>query len=1043
MSINFSELAIKRPITTIVSFIALSVFGLLAFLNLRIDLFPNVDIPVISISVIDTGASPTELESSVTKKIEDEVSGLSNIDNIYSITTEGLSQVIIEFKLEANLDRSLQDVRDAVTRVRNKLPSDLEEEPIVKRMDPSAAPVLVYSINSPNRSPLELTKFVEDKIAPVLQQADGVGDVEVRGAYEREIQVYLNNENLKAHGITAIDVSNQIHANNINLPGGKAGMGLNDSLVRTLGSAQNMQALDNSQINLKDGSIVPLSKLGRVEDSYEERYIISKLNGKPSILFYVTRETGASIVSVDKAVKKKMKEINEILPNDIHISLIQSLANYIKKANDATNAAIFDGALLAIIIIFYFLRDIRATIVSGLAIPLSLAGTYLAMYLFGQSINFLTLLAIALVIGVLVDDAIVDLENIVRHIKNGKNPYQAAIDATDEIGIAVIACTFTVVAVFFPMIFINGMIAQFFKSFGLVVSVSVILSLIVARTITPALASIMLRSYKDDETEEAELKKSRFYKFSSFYVMEKIHKFYYKSLSWALVNKWKTIVYAILLFVFGILLFVSPLLQKSFMSKHDQGEVYISVKLPDGSSLFQTQRIVDKIYNYVSEKSGVKDIYSDVGNGISETNTALVRIILDDAKKRNFTTEEFKNDIRPGLKIIPGAKISLSEVDVVSGKTESDIQIILSGDNYDEVANYSEQLAKKISRIRGLDDVYAQASTIKPEWDFVIDSGSLNDLGVSTINLARTLNIATQGEKSSTFIQDQEEHYIRVQMERNIRNDIQSIYNLEVPSSKGFNVPINYVAKIYAKSGPAKITKRNKKKYVTIEGDLNGIALSDAMREIRKIDIFKNPPKGIKIDFEGQLRNQRDAFSGLGLALVVGIVFIYIILVMLFESFIHPLTIMVSLPLSVTGSFLALVITHKELNMMAFIGFIVLMGLVTKNSILLLEYTMKERERGLSVKDALISAGQTRLRPILMTAGATICGLLPLATGVGEGAETRGPMGIAVIGGLITSTMLTLVVIPVVYAIFDSLEQKFSSRFINKNKNLIETSEEN
>lgn len=1024
---NISEYAIKRPVTTIVCFMVILVFGLFSFLNIKVDLFPNVDIPVAVVSIIDKGAAPTEIESSVTKKIEDEISSISNIKYLYSDTSEGLSSVIVQFELGTDINQSIQDIRESVNRIRNELPESIEE-PVIKKIDPASTPIQIFSISSDRKSPLELTKLVEDRISPIIQKAAGVGEVQVRGAYTREVEVYLDPGLLKAHGITAVEVSNQLRLNNLNLPSGKASMGKNDSLVRTLGSASDIKKLKSTMIRLKDGAVIPLANLGRVDDAYEERYITSTLNGKSSINFYVTRETGTSIVSVDKAVNEQLKEVKEVLPKDVNLTLIHSLADYIQESNTASHEAVLEGTLLAILVIFYFLKDIRATFISGLAIPLSLAGTYIGMYLFNQSFNFMTLLALALVVGILVDDAIVDLENIVRHLRMGKSPFQAAIDATDEIGMAVVACTFAIVAVFLPMAFMEGMIGQFFRSFGLVVSISVILSLIVARTITPTLASFMLKNapekqekYIDPNSLKARLSSTR--------LMNKIQRIYVGILNWALVNRLKTIIFSILLFILGLLLVASPFLQKSFISHADRGLINISIKLPDGASLWQTQRAVAKIYNIVGSRPEVKSIYADAGNGVGASNTGMVGVLLVDKNKRNISVDEFKNQIRPELKKIPGVKVGLADVDLATGQSVPAIQLIVSGDDFRKLSAYSEQLTKDMSKIPGLADVNSQASTVKPEWNVYVDSSRASDLGISTADVARTLNIATQGEKSSKFIQDGEEYDIRVQLERNIRNDIQSLYNLDVPSQFGYNIPVNSISRVEAKSGPAKITRKDQKRYVLIEAELNGIALSDAIRAVNSLEVYKNVPDGMKIDFRGQVENQKDAFSSLTFTLLIGIIFIYVVLAMLFESFIHPLTIMVSLPLSVAGAFLALVLTHKELNIMSFIGFIVLMGIVTKNSILLLEYTIKERLRGLSIKEALIQAGQYRLRPILMTSIATIAGLLPVAIGLSTGSEVRSPMGVAVIGGLITSTVLTLIVIPVVYTIFDDIESYFKARF--------------
>lgn len=1032
---NISEYAIRKPVATIVSFIVVLIFGIISFVNLRVDLFPNVDIPVIWVSIVDKGAAPTEIESSVTKKVEDAVGGISNIDKLYSETTEGVSTVIIEFKLGTDLVQALQDVRDSVNRIRNELPETIDE-PIIKKADPSASPIQIYSISSISKTPLELTELVENRISPIISKAEGVADVQVRGGYEREIQVYLSPDRLKAHNITAVDVSNQLRQNNVNLPSGKASMGQNDSLVRTLGSASDIEKLQSTMIRLNDGSVVPLTSLGRVVDSYEERYISSSLNGKSSINFYITRESGSSIVSTDKAIKEKLKEVNEILPKDVELSLIHSLADYIEESNTASHEAVIHGAFLAVAVILYFLRDRRATFISGIAIPLSLAGTYIGMYIFDLSFNFMTLLAIALVVGILVDDAIVDLENIVRHVREGKHPFKAAIEATDEIGLAVIACTFTIVAVFFPMIFMEGIVGQFFKSFGLVVSISVLLSLVIARTITPVLASILLKPFNREEAERKNAlykqKMGFIEKYNSDVFMEKTQKIYVKALTWALNNRWKTIFCSIGLFIAGIALVASPYLAKSFMTEADRSMVSISVKLPEGSSLMQTQKVVDQIYKAVKDRKEVKDVYTDAGNGVGATNTGLVGVLLVDKNERNISDLEFKKQIRPLLKQIPGVKTSLASVDLVSGETAPAIQLVLSGEDYKQVSDYSEKLVQEMSKIPGLTDVNSQAATVKPEWDVSIDSGRLSDLGVSTLDIARTLNIATQGEESSKFIEGGEEHDIRVQLERNIRNDVEEIYNLEVPSRQGFNVPVKSVAALEAKSGPAKITRKDQKRYVLVEADLDGIALSDGLGAINKLDTFKNPPEGIKVDFEGDVELQKDAFGSLTSALFIGIVFIYVILAMLFESFIHPLTIMVSLPLSVAGAFFSLFLTAKELNLMSFIGFIVLMGIVTKNSILLLEYTITEKAKGISTKQALIEAGKVRIRPILMTSIATIAGLLPIALGISAGSEVRSPMGVAVIGGIVTSTVLTLVVIPVVYSLFDDLEALLRRKFFEK-----------
>jgi multidrug efflux pump subunit AcrB len=1017
---NISAWAIKRPIPIVLMFVILLFLGLLAYRGLGINDNPDIDFPLIVVSVAQPGASPAELETEVTRKVEDALVGISGLDHVSSSINEGLSTTTAEFKIGTRSETALNDVRDAISKIRQTLPADINE-PSITHPNFSGEPFITYAIASDVRSVAELSRLVDEDITRSLLSVSGVAQVRRSGGLTREVRVSLDPARLRALGASVEHVNQQLRALNLNLPGGRAEAGGQEQAIRTLGSARSIADLRALPITLPNGKTARLDTLGSVTDSYAEVRQMARLDGKPVVAFSVVRAQGSALVQTEEATRRQVEEMKKSLPSDVRIELIRTLADYTRAAHAASMDALYLGSILAVAVIYLFLRNWQATIISALAIPLSVIATFWVMRHLGYTLNGMTTLALTLVVGVLVDDAIVDLENIYRHIAMGKSPLQAAIEATDEIGLAIVATTFTIVAVFGPVAFMGGITGQFFRSFGITVSVAVLFSLLVARTLTPMMAAYLLPA-KVEATDD-----------NTWY-----RALYLRTLNVALSNRLLTMIAALGVFVGS--LFLVPLIPKGFISVGDIGQSSVGVTLPAGSTIAETDRVAQAVTDLMLKRPEVSKVFATIGSSGASAGGALIstgssvtratiNVVLVPRKNRKLSLDQFQNELRPELNKIPGARISFNQFGATG--SSKPVNILLRSTNTADLVRVSDELLKQMRAMPELRDVTSTAAELRPEIQIKPDLARAAELGVSVATLGRVARLGTQGDTDfnlAKFNTGSQQLNIRVQLAETVRDDIATIGDLLIPA-RGTQVPLRTVAELSFGTGPVQIDRYDRARQVTFTANLTAGNLGDAVAKINTLAAIKNLPDTVNRGSVGESKIMMEVFTETLLALLTGIIFIYAVLVLLFGGFLQPLTIMMALPLSIGGALFGLLVSGKEMGLMAMIGILMLMGLVTKNSILLIEYTITARDNGLERRAALIASGKDRLRPILMTTVAMIAGMLPIALSIGEGTERLSPMAVAVIGGLTTSTLFTLVVIPAAYTYVDGFQRRLLRLF--------------
>ncbi|MDZ8081122.1 MAG: efflux RND transporter permease subunit [Nostoc sp. DcaGUA01] len=1042
MSFNISAWSIKKPVPTIVLFLILTVLGWFSFMSLGIDTNPNIDVPAVLVKVTQPGAGPTELESQVTKKIEDAVAGLGNIDNMISKVSDGNSQTTINFILGTDSDRATNDVRNAIAQIRQDLPQDIND-PIVERLEFSGGPIVTYAVKSDRRSVEELSNLVDQTISRALLGVPGVAQIQRIGGVDREIRVNLNPDRLQSLGITATQVNDQIRTLNINLPGGRAEIGGSEQSIRTLGSAANVDILKTYEILLPAGGSVPLSSLGTVEDKFGDVRQAAYLNNQPVVAFQVLRSTGSVLVTVEQGVKAAVKQLEKTLPADVKLDLIFTRADVVRQSYQSTIDELIQASVLAVIVILVFLRDWRATLITAVALPLSMIPTFAVQQALGYTLNNMTLLALALAVGNLVDDAVVEIENMERHMAMGKSAWEAAFDSSDEVGLAVVASAATIIAVFLPVAFMGGIPGQFFQPFGVTVAVSTIFSTLVARMITPMMGAYLLQDKQGsgewgvgsrgagEAGEQGSRGAGGVIKFFNFkftvpgskndsrkLTTVKRRRFQpYKSLlQWALRHRLTTMAIALAFFIASVMLV--PLIPKGFVDDGDFGISNVTIELPPGSTLADVNKVATQATDLIRQNPVVEGVLAT-----QEINSATLTINLKPREERDISQQQFEEQVRPLFEQIPGARISFQSQS--PGDSRKALSIVLRSENPEALNQAADALEKQMRTISGLVEVSSTASLVKPEILVIPNPQRAADLGVTVQAIARTASLGTIGDNDANlakFNLSDQQIPIRVQIDPEARADINTITNLQVPSQNGKLVPLVAVADIRFGSGPATINRYDRSRQVAVEANLQGISLGKAVETINKLPAMQNLPPGVAQQPSGSAKIMQDIFSRFGSALGLALMSIYAILVLLYNNFLHPLSIMAALPFCLGGTLVALMVAQKPLGIYALIGVVLLLGIVTKNSILLVDYTIINMQEGKNQRQALVEAGVSRLRPIIMTSLATIAGTLPLALGIGAGSEVRQPMGIAILGGFTTSTLLTLVVVPVIFSYIDNFQ---------------------
>jgi hydrophobe/amphiphile efflux-1 (HAE1) family protein len=1027
MNFNISAWSIRRPVPTLVLFLVLTFAGFMSFQQLGIDANPNIDIPTVLVEVNQLGAGPAELENQVTKKVEDAVAGLGNIDDISSTVRDGTSTTVINFELGTDTEQATNDVRDAITRIRQDLPQDAQD-PQVRRLRFEGGPILTYAVSSEQLSVEELSDLIDRTIAPELSTVSGVAQVRRLGGYDREIRVDLDPQKLNALGITATQVNTQIRNFNVNLPGGRSDISGQEQGIRTLGSAQTVEALQNLGIVLPGGTSVPLSTLGSVRDDFSELRQSAFLNNEPVVSFSVFRSSGSLLVSVEGGVRDAIATLEQTLPDDIQFQLIFTRATDIRDSYQASIDALILGSILAVVVVLLFLRNWRTTVITATALPLSIIPTFLVIKLLGYTLNSMSLLALTLAVGNLVDDAIVEIENAERHIGMGKHPFQAAIDSTAEVGLAVITTTATIVAVFLPVAFMGGVPGQFFQPFGVTVAVSTMFSTLVARLMTPMMAAYLLKpkvaqSNGHDQSNGHRKGHSNgnghaaSHRLIGDILVPKRLIPYHQLLSHALRHRLVTLGLALSFFVLSLMLV--RFIPTSLFDSGNTDLTNLAIELPPGTTLQKTEQISRQVTDQLLSSPAVNRVYTS-----QEVGSANVVVQLQPKTERALTRAQFEDQMRDQLQRIPGARISF-ESQGAAGNSKA-LNIILKGDNPTTLTQAADALTQQMRQVPGLVEVSSSANLVKPEVLIQPLSQLAADLGVTVSDIARTASLATLGDTETNladFDIGDRQIPIRVRLAPEFRDDISTLENLKVPSQTGQLVPLVAVANINFGSGPAQIDRYNRSRQVSVGANLQGISLGQGLESVYGLPALQNLPPDVSQQPSGDAEIMRDVFSRFGLALGTAILMIYAVLVLLYNSFIYPLAVMIALPLCIGGALMGLMIAQKPLGLFALIGIVLLMGLVTKNSILLVDYALMALERGRSLRQSVLEAGLTRLRPILMTSISTVAGMVPIAMEWGAGGETRSPMAIAVIGGFSTATLLTLVVVPVFFTYIFRFQQ--------------------
>jgi multidrug efflux pump subunit AcrB len=1008
---NVSAWCIRNPIPAIMFFVLLTVAGVLSYNAMKIQNFPDLDVPNINVTAALPGASPAQLETEVARKIENSIATVQGLKNIYTKVQDGSVSITAEFRLEKNSQEALDEVRSAVSQVRSDLPSDLRD-PVITKLNLAGSPVLAYTIRSPRMDAEALSWFVDNTVARQLLSVRGVGAVNRVGGVNRQVQVALDPARLQGLGTTAADISRQLRSIQVESAGGRADVGGSEQAVRTLATVKSAQELAAIEISLPDGRRMRLEQIATVTDTFADPTSAAFLNGLPVVGFEVSRSLGAGELEVGEGVEAALANLKAVRP-DLEITQAFDFVTPVREDYQASLTLLIEGAVLAVLVVWLFLRDLRATFISAVALPLSVIPAFIGMQYFGFSINVVTLLALSLVIGILVDDAIVEVENIVRHLRMGKPPFQAAMEAADEIGLAVIATTFTLIAVFLPTAFMAGIPGRFFKQFGWTASFAVFASLVVARMLTPMMAAYMLKPAVDKHDEDGRLMR-----------------WYMRAAQWCMRNRIVTSLAAAAFF--GVSLWLTTLLPATFIPPDDNSQTQVRLELPPGSTLQQTIATAEHARKIITALPHIQSVYTTAGGGAagsdpfagggaSEVRKATLTVIMAPRGERP-RKQPIENDIRKALQELPGARSTVG----LGGSGEKFL-LVLSGDDAQALQTAANAVERDLRGLPGIGAVTSSAALVRPEIAVRPDFARAADLGVTTAAIGETLRIATAGDYDVSLPKlnlDERQIPIVVKLDAAARQDLSVLERLMVPGARG-PVMLGQVAQLEVSSGPAVIDRFNRSRNIQFDVEVAGMPLGELATAVQALPSVKNLPPGVTQREAGDAEIMMEFFGSFIVAMFAGILCIYIVLVLLFKQFFQPFTILAALPLSLGGAVIALMIADKHLSMPAMIGLVMLMGVATKNSILLVEYAIvAQRDHGLSRWDAILDACHKRARPIVMTTIAMGAGMLPIAIGWGAADQSfRAPMAIAVIGGLITSTFLSLLVIPVVFTLVDDMVQ--------------------
>ncbi|WP_374248392.1 efflux RND transporter permease subunit [Thermomonas sp.] len=1011
---TLSTWGIRNPVPAIMLFFVLCVAGLWGFHQLPVARFPDISFPMVTVVITQPGASPQQLETEVTRKVEDAVATLNHVKRVFSTVVDGQSTTVIEFRLDANLLEALNDSKDAVTRIRMDLPQDIQE-PVISKVE-IVGSLLTYAVEAPSMQPDEVSWFVDRYVARTLYGVNGVAAVTRIGGVDRQIRVDLDPQALLAQGITAGAVNQQLAAMQVDRPGGKTELAGQQQSVRTLNTVRDAQALRAFSIALPNGQHTRLDALAKVSDGHADPTQIALLDGKPVVGFSLARSRGADELKVRDAVRAALAELARQHPG-VQFRQVTDMSEETQRSYSSSMTMLWEGALLALAVVFWFLRDWRATWVSAIALPLSIIPTFAVIQWLGFSLNMITLLALSVVIGLLVDDAIVEIENIVRHLGMGKKPLDAARDAADEIGTAVIATSITLAAVFVPVAFMPGVSGKFFREFGWTAATAVLFSLLVARLLTPMMAAHLLAPKPHAEEDGALMR---------------------RYLAWvdkALQHRWKTLGIAGALFVASLALV--PLIPTTFIPVSDQGRSMLSLELAPGVQIEDTRHMTEQARARLRAIPELKQVFTQIGSvpnlgdpaksGLPDLRRAVLTLEWGASSTRQRSQRALENEVRTRLADLPGVRLSF-----MSNEPGESMQLVLAGDDAETLNAAAAKVERDLRTLPGLGSISSSASLLRPEMQILPDSARAAELGVSTTAIAEAARIATSGDyvqRMAKLNLADRQVPIRVGFDQATLAQPGLLGQLRVPGKRAA-VPLAAVASIQEGSGPSVINRYKRQRNITLTAELNGRPLGEVMGQVQQLPAVKALPPGVSFINTGDSEIFVEMFTGFVMAMVAGILCIYMVLLLLFRHPMQPLTILSAIPLCAAGAFGALLITRHMLSLPALIGLLMLIGIASKNSILLVDYAvMAEDEHGLPRHAALIDACHKRARPVIMTTIAMGAGMLPLALGFSGESSMRAPMAWAVIGGLVTSTALSLLVVPAAYTVLDDAGHWFARRW--------------
>lgn len=1009
---KLTEISIKRPVFATVLILALVVLGLASYVSLNVDEYPSVEIPVVAVTVVYPGASPEQVESKVTLEVEKAVSVVSGVEHITSTASEGVSTTVIQFTAETNPDAAAQDIRDKLGSLQAELPEDAKT-PIISRFDPSDSPILSIALTG-NVSQRELTILAEDVLTQRIKTVPGVASVEIQGGLDREIQIQLDGNQMSAYGLTIAEVLNTLRSENIDAPGGKVTDGQRETDLRAVGSVTSAQQFLDLPVAQRDRVQLYVKNIAAVKDTTQDVAVITKLNGKPALGLDIMKQSGSNTVQVVENIKQQLATLQQDLPSGVELVIVQDNSKSINESVDDVLFNLIVGGLLAVAIVFLFLGNWQSTLISAITIPVSVIASFAVMKLLGFTLNTMSLLALSLAVGLLIDDAIVVIENIVRHLEMGKDKATAALEGTSEIGLAVMATTFTLVAVFLPVGMMSGIVGQFFKEFGVTVAASVLVSMFVAFTLTPMLSAKHLQHTEingNSRLGKIWLNLNRQFDAATLKYSEFLRQ--------AFSHRRKVLLITLVLFVGSLSLL--PFLGSTFIPDADHGEISISATVDPGMSVQAVGAVADQMIGITQAIPEVTLTYS-----VANSRDITIFVQLSEKGARDISDNEVIAMLRQQFSDIPGAEISVSKKAGLGGGKP--VSLVIQGDELDTLAEIAEQVQAVVASIPGAVEVSSSYESGNPDAQLAVNRDRAADLGISTASIVDTLQTMFNGKVVTQYKEGNDSYDVRVILDPQARRsltDVSKIYlsgTARDQAGQAMMVPLSQVTETVYATSPAQIKRYDQQQQITISANLNGISLGEFNTAFDQKIAAVTMPEGYRFVATGDSESMNEAFSSMLMALTIAVLFIFFVLAAQFESYIDPFSIMLALPLSIIGAIAGLLLMGSELSIMSLIGIIMLMGLVTKNAILLIDFAKQRRAQGVERNQALVEAAIHRMRPIIMTTAAMIFGMLPLALGIGPGAEARAPMAHAIIGGLITSTILTLVVVPVVYTILDDVK---------------------